>query len=356
MPPGAPPIAVQTLADGKLELKRTQYHRRQRLAVIHATSTSKAKHWLTTDSLLDRVGEIVCAFPEISAAAINDEAFRFALASEPTQTGAPGSSSQLQKPVSLDVCGAAVEEESLQQLQWPLASFAGTSEDPDEHALNQLRLLQGDDDGLLFGFESEIDVVRFERMLRMAVMSARAATTTIPEPAVTAADGAAQTATPADSAKRQKRTEEPRVRAGQELREAIRKVAKLYGQKQMTAAKAALAEIPPGKAVGERSAQRRGKEMCDLLFTFGGLQTTKAALNSFLDHGEVKRLLSDDLLKAREEMADAKTATALLEAAKRYLTEMHRRCITPYWHAAMSEEPDIGMSLAGSHHISHMHV
>ena len=42
---------------------------------------SKAKHWFTTDSLLDRVGEIVCAFPGISAAAITDEAFRFALAS-----------------------------------------------------------------------------------------------------------------------------------------------------------------------------------------------------------------------------------------------------------------------------------
>ena len=37
-------------------------------------------------------------------------------------------------------------------ITWPLASFVGVDDDADEHACCELRLLQGDDDGLLLGF------------------------------------------------------------------------------------------------------------------------------------------------------------------------------------------------------------
>jgi hypothetical protein len=232
-----------------------------------------------------------------------------------------------EKPVSIEVCDCAAPEDST-PLQWFLASFAGANEDAEEHERNQLRLLQGEDDGLLFQFKHEMDVVRFERMLRVTSSTARAASTTasaVTATAPVAAAAPAAAATPPVDAKRQKRTEEPRVRAGRELREAIRNVAKLYGQKQATAAKAAMAAIAPGKSAADRTVRLRSEEMRDLLFTFGGLNTTKDILNAFLNHGEVKRLMSDELLKSREEMSDAKTATALLEAAKRFLTEMHQR-------------------------------
>jgi hypothetical protein len=49
-----------------------------------------------------------------------------------------------------------------QEASWELASFSGVNEDADEHAECQLRLLQGEDDGLLFGFQNETDLVRFE--------------------------------------------------------------------------------------------------------------------------------------------------------------------------------------------------
>eukprot|EP00966_Prymnesium_polylepis_P158935 3673801-Prymnesium_polylepis.1 len=54
--------------------------------------------------------------------------------------------------------GCNFVEGATQQMEWPLASFAGFNEDPMEHALNQLRLLQGDDDGLLFGFQNPSDL------------------------------------------------------------------------------------------------------------------------------------------------------------------------------------------------------
>lgn len=73
----------------------------------------------------------------------------------------------------MEVCSAALSDDPL---QWSLSSFVGTNDDAEEHALCQLRLLQGDNDGLLFGFKHEIDLVRFERVLRTAARSARTAT------------------------------------------------------------------------------------------------------------------------------------------------------------------------------------
>ena len=66
----------------------------------------------------------------------------------------------------------------------------------------------------------------------------------------------------------------------------------------------------------------RAGELRNLLFTFGGLDLTKATLERFLGMGEVEHLLSDELLKSRQELTDMKTATAMLEAAKRFLNEM----------------------------------
>ena len=48
-------------------------------------------------------------------------------------------------------------------------------------------------------------------------------------------------------------------------------------------------------------------------------------LDKFLGLPEVKRLLNEDFLKSRQELADAQTATAMLVAAKEFLTVMHQR-------------------------------
>ena len=66
----------------------------------------------------------------------------------------------------------------------------------------------------------------------------------------------------------------------------------------------------------------RAGELRNLLFTFGGLNLTKATLERFLGMGEVEQLLSDELLKSRQELTDAKTATAMLKAATHFLNEM----------------------------------
>jgi hypothetical protein len=222
--------------------------------------------------------------------------------------------------------GCSFWDDATQPLAWPLSSFAGVNDDPLEHSLNQLRLLQGEDDGLLFGFENPSDVALFERTLRVAAMSAAAAVAEASSSAVPAThERAADAPPPSAATKRQKRTEEPRVRRGRELREALGKVAKLYSHDRTQQAKAAFAAIPDGPTTGDRSVLGRAEEMRSLLFTFGGLSTTKATLQKFLQMGEVQRLLSDEFTKTRQEVIDAETATELLLAAKRYINQMHAR-------------------------------
>ena len=221
--------------------------------------------------------------------------------------------------------------ECAEPLSWNLASFAGVDDDSEEFEHCELRLLQGEDDGLLFGFENAIQLAAFERTLRVASLSARAAAT----PAAAAEAGASSArgaggsiadttsdgASAGEQPKRQ-RKEEPRVARGCELKEALAKVASLYGHHKSAEAKAAMRGIPQGKRVGARSQWGRADELRSLLFTFGGLNTTKSILQSFLDMREVKLLLDEKFFKAKEEMADAKTATAMLHAAKRFLNEM----------------------------------
>ena len=222
--------------------------------------------------------------------------------------------------------------------EWPLTSFAGTHDDAEEAAACQLRLLQGEDDGLLFQFKSAIDILAFERTLRVAASSARAAVdasaaqpspmATDPPPRVPseAAAAAGSSAVAGSSqVKRQKRSEEPRVQRGRELRGALQKVGKLYAHDKTRQAKEAFRAIPEGKMMGARAVLGRADELRELLFTFGGLSTTRAVLEKFLGLTEVKRLLDVDFLKSRQELADAQTATAMLVAAKEFFTVMHQR-------------------------------
>ena len=55
----------------------------------------------------------------------------------------------------------------------------------------ELRLLQGEDDSLLVGFKDAFDLVRFERTLRVAAASARAAECTPAAPPAALAAAAA---------------------------------------------------------------------------------------------------------------------------------------------------------------------
>jgi len=102
-------------------------------------------------------------------------------------------------------------------------------------------------------------------------------------------------------------------------------VAKLYSHDKTRQAKEAFRAIPEGKTMGARAILGRADELRELLFTFGGLNTTRAVLEKFLSLSEVKRLLDEDFLKSRQELADAQTATAMLVAAKEFLTVMHQR-------------------------------
>ena len=242
------------------------------------------------------------------------------------------------------ICGAVEPGEAL--ISWPLTAFVGVHDDADEHERLYLRLLQGEgDDGTLIGFKTVIDLMAFERTLRVAVSSAHAAAAAatssagVAATAATVSSAGAATAAAATSAgaaasgatiagaadapqpKRQ-RAESARVRKGQELREALGKVASLFANDKTRQAKEAYAAIDAGPAAKDALARKRSGELRDLLFTFGGLNLTKAVLDRFLGMREVKRLLDNDLLKTHQEMTDAKTATALLQASKRYINEM----------------------------------
>ena len=260
----------------------------------------------------------------------------------PELTGSAAAWGQLViAPPSLKWISPSPAEECMAcEMEWPLVSFAGTHDDADKAAAYQLRLLQGEDDGLLFGFKHPIDLICFERSFRAAAMSASvAAHTTSTTPATTSTTPAATTpaafafatATPTvpptapTNTKRQKRTEEPRVQRGRELKAALEKVSKLYANDKMRQAKEAFKAIPEGKALGKRAVLGRADELRELLFTFGGLNTTRSVLDKFISLPEVKRLLDEDFLKSRQELADAQTATAMLVAAKEFLTVIHQR-------------------------------
>lgn len=228
---------------------------------------------------------------------------------------------------------AAEAGEQLEPLfSWPLSFFVGADDDEEEHARCELRLLTGEDDGLLFGFENSIQLAGFEHALRIAATSARAvgggfecsscteesSTAAAEQPRPAEASGARGSD---DGPKRQRR-EEPRVGAGRELRSALGQVSTLFSNRLKGKAKAAMAAIELGRAAGAKTVMGRACELRDVLFTCGGFSVTKAVLSKFVGLKEVKLLLDEDIARTREELTDSKTATALLQAAKSFLNEM----------------------------------
>ena len=137
--------------------------------------------------------------------------------------------------------------------QWPLASFVGVYDDEEERERCELRLLQGEDDGLLVGFKDAVDLVRFERMLRVAAASARAAECTPAAPPAALAAAAAPAEAPLAAASKRQKTETARVRRGRQLREALKKVASLLSHDKSKQAKEALAELEASIREGELS-------------------------------------------------------------------------------------------------------
>ena len=79
--PKAEIIATQRLPHGRLELKRLSRYGSMRLAVMHVVGNSTAKHWPSSNTLEERIGELVLKFPGVGADDINDVGFRTQLAS-----------------------------------------------------------------------------------------------------------------------------------------------------------------------------------------------------------------------------------------------------------------------------------
>ena len=89
------------------------------------------------------------------------------------------------------------------------------------------------------------------------------------------------------------------MQRGRELRAELQKVAKLYSHDKTGQAKEAFQAIPDCKTTGPRAVLGRADELRELLFTFGGLKTTRAVLDKFLCLPEVSWLLDDSFLKTR---------------------------------------------------------
>eukprot|EP00966_Prymnesium_polylepis_P192105 4451853-Prymnesium_polylepis.1 len=155
------------------------------------------------------------------------------------------------------------------------------------------------------------------------------------------------------SASKRQRTETARVRHGRELREALGRVATLLAHDKSKQAKTAFEAIDQGPAAKDGLAKVRANELRQLLFTFGGFNLTKASLDRFLAMPEVKRLLDEDLLKSRQEMADAKTATAMLQvtAPTRPLHAPHPTA--PHAHLTSSHLPWPRLTCTACHHRRH---
>ena len=126
---------------------------------------------------------------------------------------------------------------------------------------------------------------------------------------------------------------ELRVAKGAALRSVLREVASLKNDHKMTEAQEKLAGAATGKVAGKRTISNRATELADLLFKAGGLETTRAVLDNLLSRGDVKQLLPEAVAKRRAEAADAKTARAMLEAAKAFFNQLmgQRRWVEGKW-------------------------
>lgn len=114
------------------------------------------------------------------------------------------------------------------------------------------------------------------------------------------------------------------MRKGRELRELLQQVVKLRSAHKMTESDLLLeaAAAADDSSVGEALVKKRAQQLRGELFTFGGLELTRAILAQFLSLPEVKLLLPEATRQAQQEAADSKTAIALLEAASKFLHEV----------------------------------
>ena len=115
-------------------------------------------------------------------------------------------------------------------------------------------------------------------------------------------------------------TETRRVREGRELRTGLQEVSKLKGLGHTKQAQAKLDSLSSGNAPTKGTVNARAFEMAGQLFKVGNLELTRAVLDKFLSLRDVKQALPEAILKTRQEMADAATATQILETAKSFFT------------------------------------
>ena len=134
-------------------------------------------------------------------------------------------------------------------------------------------------------------------------------------------DMAADPTPPAAPALKKPRLE-GREQKGAELRKLLREVSHLRWQDRNQAARERLEAAATGKVAGKKTISNRAGEMADVLFKVGGLETTRAVLDQLLSRNDVKQLLPQATAKMRAEAADAKTARAMLEAAKGFFNQL----------------------------------
>jgi hypothetical protein len=138
------------------------------------------------------------------------------------------------------------------------------------------------------------------------------------------------------------------VKQGSELREIMREVSKLRAADKTRAAQAKLESAATGNAAGKRITSQRAGEMADLLFKCGGLEATRAVLEQLLARSDVAQLLSDAVATSRAKTTDAKTARAMLEAAKAFFNQLmpgEKRLVKGRWaqskvHSGMTYVPE----------------
>ena len=127
---------------------------------------------------------------------------------------------------------------------------------------------------------------------------------------------------------------EPREQQGAKLRKLLQEVSHLRWADRNQAARERLESAATGKVAGRKTISNRSGEMADLLFKVGGLETTRAVLEQLLSRRDVKQLLPEATAKSRAEAADAKTARAMLEAAKAFFNQLmgkSRRWVEGAW-------------------------
>eukprot|EP00966_Prymnesium_polylepis_P003670 84101-Prymnesium_polylepis.1 len=115
---------------------------------------------------------------------------------------------------------------------------------------------------------------------------------------------------------------ETRAQKGAELRSLLREVSKLKHAHKVEAAQAKLSSAQTGKVAGKQTVVNRAGELANVLFTVGGIETTRAVLDGFLSRSDVRQLLPEAVAKTRAKAADATTARAMLEAAKAFFNQL----------------------------------